>query len=99
MAILAIITGKGLAKDMYETLRKEVKQETDHPDGMVMHAAGFDENGEIHVIDVWESKEKMDAFFGGRLIPVMQKNNMPVPKFEVYPAYNVDVMQAADKYK
>ena len=52
MAVIAIITGKGLAKDMYETLRKEVRWETEQPDGLVAHAAGFDESGAIHVIDI-----------------------------------------------
>ena len=90
MAIIAVVLGKGITKGMYETLRKEVRWETQHPDGLIMHAAGFDESGDIHVVDIWESKEKMDGFFGSRLIPAMQKHNIPVPQANVYPAYNVN---------
>ena len=61
--IIAIFTGKGFTKDMYERLRQEVGWEADPPDGWIMHAVGFDESGELHMTNIWESSEKMSEAF------------------------------------
>ena len=45
MAILAIVTGDGFTKQMYEQLRKEVDWEHKHPAGVIFHAASFDNSG------------------------------------------------------
>lgn len=99
MPILAIFYGQGFTKDMYETLRKEVKWEQKPADGGVFHVAGFDKAGDIQVADVWESEEAMNNFVSSRLAPAIQKLNIPMPKVEVYPAHNVNVFPNADKYK
>jgi hypothetical protein len=99
MAILAIVSGKGLTKQMYEDLRKDVRWEQDIPQGVILHAASFDDSGNIHVADIWESKERMNDFFNTRLIPVMQKKNMPAPQVEMYSVYNINASSAIDGYK
>ena len=91
MAIMAIFTGKGFTKDMYERLRQEVGWETEPIDGWMMHAVCFDESGDIRMTNVWESTEKMEEGFVSRLMPVMKKIGIPAPRAEVYPAYNVNV--------
>ncbi len=54
MAILAIFTGNNITKQMYETLRKEVNWERNHPAGVILHATGFDESGNnVRVADIW----------------------------------------------
>ena len=50
MAILAIVTGDGFTKQMYEQLRKEVDWEHKHPAGVIFHAASFDNSGNKQVI-------------------------------------------------
>ena len=91
MAIIAIFTGKGFTKDMYKRLRQEVGWEADPLDGWIMHAVGFNESGELHMVNIWESTEKMHDAFESRLMPVMRKIGIPEPRVEVYPAYNVNV--------
>ena len=91
MKIIAIFTGKGFTKDMYERLRQKVGWETESIDDWIMHAVGFDDSGDIHMTNVWESTEKMKEGFVSRLMPVMQKIGIPEPQVEVYPAYNVNV--------
>ncbi len=91
MKIIAIFTGKGFTKNMYERLRQEVGWETEPIDGWIMHAAGFDDSGDIHMTNVWESTEKMQEGFVSRLMPVMQRIGIPAPHVEVYPAYNVNL--------
>ena len=98
MSIMAIFTGMGFTKDMYERLRQEVGWETEPIDGWIMHAAGFDDSGAIHMTNVWESTEKMQEGFVSRLMPVMQKIGILAPRAEVYPAYNVNVFTTTVKW-
>ena len=96
MAIMAIFTGKGFTKDMYERLRQEVGWESDPIDGWMMHAVCFDESGDIRMTNIWESTEKMEEGFVSRLMPVMKKIGIPPPRAEIYPAYNVNVFTTTD---
>ncbi len=41
MTILAILTGDGLTKDMYENVRREVMWEGKPPPGVIFHAASL----------------------------------------------------------
>ena len=81
---------------MYGRLRQEVGWETEAIDGWMMHVVGFDESGELHMINICESREKMREGFVNRLIPVMQKIGIPEPRAEIYPAHNVNVFKTTD---
>ena len=98
MAILAIFYGKGFTKENYEALRPMVNWEKDNPDGGIFHAASFDDKGDIHVADVWESVEKMNAFVGSRLAPAFQKLNIPQPEVQVYPIHNITAYSSVKNY-
>ncbi len=59
---------------MYEAVRKEVDWEHNHPEGLLLHAAGFDDSGNnIRVADIWKSEEQLNNFLSNRLMPVMAK--------------------------
>ncbi len=96
--ILAIFTCQGLTKEKYEQLRKEVVWETNQPRGGVFHAASFDQSGNAHVADVWESPETMGAFVEERLMPAMKKFNIQPPKVEVYPVHNVNAYKSISEH-
>ena len=83
---------------MYETLRLEVKWETNLPPGGLIHACGFDEAGNLHVADVWESVEQMNAFVGTRLMPALKKLGIPAPTVCVFPAHNINVYPDAKRF-
>ena len=78
---------------MYDKLRKEVNWENDPIEGWISHAVGFDESGDIRMINIWESIENMREGFANRLGPVMKKIGIPAPHAEVYPAYNINVFK------
>jgi hypothetical protein len=85
---------------MYETLRKEVDWEHNHPAGVIFHAAGFDESGNnVHVTDIWESEEQLNNFVSSRLMPVMQKCGVPAPKLEIFQINDVSAYSGIDKYR
>jgi hypothetical protein len=98
MAILAIFEGK-MSKAQYDSLRKEVNWEGVHPAGMISHAAAFEESGQVHVADVWESEEAINTFFKERLMPGMKKLGMSMPEGKMYPAYNVNNFKALEKVR
>jgi hypothetical protein len=98
--ILAIFTGNNVTKQMYETLRKEVDWEHNHPAGVILHAAGFDESGNnVRVADIWESEEQLNNFVSNRLMPVMQKGGVPTPKVEIFQINDVSAYSGIDKYR
>jgi hypothetical protein len=99
MPVLAIFTGKGFTKAMYEALRKEVKWESRHPEGAIFHSCAFDDQGHLRVADVWDSPEKMSAFVDNRLAPAMKKLGVPPPSVEVYPAHNTNVYPSAERFR
>ena len=100
MAILAIFTGNGVTKQMYDQLRKEVDWEHKHPTGIILHSAGFDDAGKnLRVADIWESEQDLNSFVNSRLKPVMERLNIPMPKGEIYPVHNVNAYAGVDIYK
>ena len=92
MAIIAIFTGKGFTKDMYEMPRQEVEWETEPIDGWIIHAVCIDQSGNIRMTNICESSQNMKDGFVSRFIPVMQRIGIPEPRAEVYPAHNVNVV-------
>ena len=97
MKTMAIMSGKGFTKELYEALREEVGWETEPVDGWLMHIVGFDESGDIHMINVWESPEKNEEGFVSRLMPAMRKLGIPQPHIEVYPLHNINVFETTNK--
>ena len=99
MAILTIFTGDGFTKQMYEELRKQVDWEHNPPTGIILHAASFDNSGNLRVADIWESEQDLNSYVNSRLKPVMERLNIPMPKGEIYPVHNVNAYAGVDMYK
>ena len=98
MKVLAIFTSNEITKEMYEALRKEIDWETRQSPGTIFHAAGVDEAGHLHVADVWESAETLQAFVDTRLLPAMQKLGISPPTASVYPAININAFPAIEEF-
>ena len=100
MPILATFTGNNITKNMYETLRKEVDWEHNHPAGLILHSAAFDNSGNnVRVADIWESEEELNNFVSSRLMPVMQKGGVPAPRVEIFQISDVSAYSGIDKYR
>jgi hypothetical protein len=89
MPVLALFTAQ-LSKEQYDLLRKEVGWATQKPPGGILHVAAFDDQGGIHVADVWESAEDLQNFVQSRLMPAFQKHNIPPPAASVFPVHQAD---------
>ena len=90
MAILAIFTGIGISKQQYDNAIKTLDWEKEWPSGMVIHSSGFDDAGNAHAVDVWTSADALNEYVTKRLVPVMQRLNIPPPKVDIYPAHNIN---------
>lgn len=68
---------------------------------MILHAAGFDESANnVRVADIWESQEvQLNNFVSNRLMPVMQKGQVPAPNVEIFQINVVSAYPGIDKYK
>lgn len=100
MAILSILMAENITKDMYESLRQQVDWEHKHPAGLILHSAAFDATGKIiRVADIWESEDELNNFVSDRLMPVMQKAGVSVPKVEVFQINDVSTYPGIERYK
>ena len=98
MAVLALFTGR-LSKAQYDVLRKEVDWEGKQPPGGVFHAIGFDEQGNAHAADVWESAEALDAFATNRLMPAFKRRGLEPPTVAVFPLHLAQAYRGIDGYR
>ncbi|HYV98475.1 MAG TPA: hypothetical protein VE967_13520 [Gemmatimonadaceae bacterium] len=98
MPVLALFTGK-LTKAQYDTLRKEVDWENKQPAGGLFHAASFDDDGNVHVADVWASADDLNAFAGQKLMPAFAKHNIAPPSVAVFPTYKVIAYEGISEYR
>jgi hypothetical protein len=100
MAIMAVFRAADFTKDQYEALRPIVQWESNPAAGCLFHACGFDEQGQLHVADIWESGEHLQAFFEQRLLPGFQQvgiTDPPAPA--ILPLHNANVFSGLERYK
>jgi len=72
MAELLILTFEGVTKAEYDAVNEKLSidmgsGEGDWPPGLITHAGGQTDDGEFHVVEVWESRELQEKFLHERL--------------------------------
>jgi hypothetical protein len=60
----------------------------EYPKGLVSHIAGPRPDGGWLVVDVWDSENAFKEF-GKTLIPIIQKNDLPVVEPRIVPVHNI----------
>lgn len=95
--IMTMMHAPHITQAQYEALRPVVQWEQNYPEGLLFHACAFDEQGGLHVADIWESAQQMEAFFHSRLLPGMQQVGIEPPPPNVYPVFNVDAFPGIEK--
>ena len=87
LAILAEIPD--LSREQYELVVKKVN-ESGSPAGAIFHAAGPIEHG-YRIVEVWETREAADAFYGSELYREAAGTSPTEPKILLtWPIYGVD---------
>ncbi len=91
MAVLAFVHAPGLTRELYDAIVPIANWKGDTPAGLVMHCCSFDEQGNAHVADIWESAQHMMDFFAARLGPAFEKVGYEMTtKPEIHEMYNLD---------
>ena len=100
MSVVIITEPEGVTVDMYDAVNQRLFGEDDTPpDGLIVHTAG-EVDGNLRVIDVWESREAHDKFVQERLGPAIEATareaGAPMderePKRTIYDAHNVQIL-------
>jgi hypothetical protein len=79
-------------EEEYRAVNDAVGTRTRPPAGLIVHTGGPVEDGELRVVDVWESKEAFEAFAGERLAPAIAQimgDDAPRPSVEIRELYDV----------
>jgi hypothetical protein len=78
----------------YDAIAAKIK-ESPWPEGCLVHTAGFAPDGTFRIFDVWDTKEHLDAFMNGTLMPIVeqllgsQPDAAPPDKEETYQLHDV----------
>jgi hypothetical protein len=54
----------GMDADLYDQVNPRVNPPGNPPDGLIFHSSGPSPDGGWRILDVWESREAFDRFFG-----------------------------------
>ena|SRR3712207_1853710 len=57
----------------YDAVTKRIKVDEEPPEGMIVHTAGFADDGTFRIFDVWETADHMEHFDQERLGPAIQE--------------------------
>jgi hypothetical protein len=88
MSIVARFTPSGLTLQKYkEAVRRLEETGGFPPEGMDYHVL-FGSEGELRVSEIWDSREKLEAF-GERLMPVLAEIGIDPGEPEVLEAQNI----------
>jgi hypothetical protein len=67
------IEGADRSTTNYDAVNERLTQ-TDAPDGLIIHFAGFDEDaGVFRIVNVWESREQGQAYHDEHVMPVVRE--------------------------
>ena len=69
--ILEQVMPEGVSLDMLDQVTDEMNVDADPPDGILIHVH-FEQDGQVRIVDVWESEEAYEQFRESRLMPAMQ---------------------------
>lgn len=68
------IDGDDRSTTNYDAGREQLNLETDPPDGLIVHTAGWDEaDGVFRMFGVWETRDQLERFMKERLQPILDQ--------------------------
>jgi hypothetical protein len=88
MSIVVRFHPTGMSTQMYEDAVRQVEASGQFPpDGMEYHVC-FGEDGDLRVSEIWDSREKFEAF-GERLMPILSGIGIQPGEPEVLEVQNI----------
>lgn len=71
VAVAMTLVWPEITPELYDKTRIRTRWEEDVPDGVVLHASWFADDG-FHVFDIWESESQFSRFIAERIAPVLK---------------------------
>ena len=87
MAVGLIFVGTDVTQAQYEQVLAQACPDHQPPPGLLFHAAGLGPSGLI-VIDIFDSREHLDAFEHDRLRPARDAAHITAHEVTVFPLIN-----------
>jgi hypothetical protein len=88
MSILVRFTPTSLTAEQYDQTVRKLEEGGDFPaDGLEYHVC-FGTDGSLRVSEIWDSREKFDAF-GERLMPVLEEAGIDPGQPEFIEIHNI----------
>ena len=75
------------SREVYEEILQIVGEDT--PPGCIVHTAS-EVNGEVRVVDVWESRQHIDDFFQSKLGPAFAQVGMDAGPPELTETFRIE---------
>jgi heme-degrading monooxygenase HmoA len=69
--IMEQVMPEGATLEMLDMVTDEMNVDSDPPDGLLVHVH-FEQDGQVRIVDVWDSEEAFERFREARLMPAMQ---------------------------
>jgi heme-degrading monooxygenase HmoA len=89
MAIVMKMVATGGTIEQYEQVNAELGIDEDNPpDGLILHALGITDDG-LMLVDVWESPEKLQAFFESGLQEALENAGIETSQPEIHTLHNM----------
>ena len=89
------IEGADRSTTNYDSVSQHIGVDTNPSDGMIIHTAGWDEEGGVfRIFDVWETQQDSERFRSERLQPALVEklgadNNAPPDREASYELHNL----------
>jgi hypothetical protein len=99
MPLMLIFNAPNMTQTQYDALRPVVQWENNPPAGLNLHSCAFDDQGGLHVCDLWESGEHVQHFFETRLKPGFEQLGLDPGQPQIMPAHNINTTAAAGNYQ
>lgn len=87
-----VIQQVAATEEQYRAVNDAMDTRGNPPAGLILHTGGPVDNGDLRVVDIWESAEAFQTFVAERLGPAIAQimgDNAPTPSLEIRELYDV----------
>jgi heme-degrading monooxygenase HmoA len=90
MAIMMILEWEGVSTDQYARVNEAmgIHSDADAPEGLISHVAAIDDDGEMTIVDLWESEQALGRFVETRLGPALAQASIPESQPRIHTVHN-----------
>jgi len=90
MAFVRMFDNPDGTQEQYDAVRDQVNvDESNLPDGAVLHVAGPSPSGGWRVLEIWESEDAARSFDEAKVLPALESAGVQRPEPETWQVHNL----------